>query len=106
MHYLADSGAYEDINLNIMATPEGWEVTGEHLHNQHLVQKLRSGVSIQPNQFVDPIVTGLNPMLVTIDITGTAPMPYHAAPATGDVEVGGNVIRYPLAEGFATRLLR
>jgi FlaG/FlaF family flagellin (archaellin) len=40
-------------------------------------------------------------MLVTIDITGTAPMPYHAAPATGDVEVGGNVIRYPLAEGFA-----
>ena len=28
-------------------------------------------------------------------------MPYHAQPATGDVEVGGNVIRYPLAEGFA-----
>ena len=33
MHYLADSGAFEDINLNIMATPEGWEVEGERLHN-------------------------------------------------------------------------
>ena len=26
MHYLDDSGAYEEIDLNIMATPEGWEV--------------------------------------------------------------------------------
>ena len=100
MHYLADSGAYEDINLNIMATPEGWEVT-ENIFTTSFGAEVASGVSIQPNQFVDPIVTGLNPMLVTIDITGTAPMPYHAAPATGDVEVGGNVIRYPLAEGFA-----
>ena len=100
MHYLADSGAYEDINLNIMATPEGWEVK-ENIFTTTFGAEVASGVSVQPNQFVDPIVTGLNPMLVTIDITGTAPMPYHAAPATGDVEVGGNVIRYPLAEGFA-----
>ena len=100
MHYLADSGAFEDINLNIMATPEGWEVK-ENIFTTTFGAEVASGVSVQPNQFVDPIVTGLNPMLVTIDITGTAPMPYHAAPATGDVEVGGNVIRYPLAEGFA-----
>ena len=100
MHYLADSGAFEDINLNIMATPEGWEVK-ENIFTTTFGAEVASGVSIQPNQYVDPIVTGLNPMLVTIDITGTAPMPYHAAPATGDVEVGGNVIRYPLAEGFA-----
>ena len=100
MHYLADSGAFEDINLNIMATQEGWEVK-ENIFTTTFGAEVASGVSIQPNQFVDPIVTGLNPMLVTIDITGTAPMPYHAAPATGDVEIGGNVIRYPLAEGFA-----
>ena len=100
MHYLADSGAFEDINLNIMATPEGWEVK-ENIFTTTFGAEVASGVSIQPNQYVDPIITGLNPMLVTIDITGTAPMPYHAAPATGDVEVGGNVIRYPLAEGFA-----
>ena len=100
MHYLADSGAFEDINLNIMATPEGWEVK-ENIFTTTFGAEVASGVSIQPNQFVDPIVTGLNPMLVTIDITGTAPMPYQVAPATGDVEVGGNVIRYPLAEGFA-----
>ena len=100
VHYLADSGAFEDINLNIMATPEGWEVK-ENIFTTTFAAEVANGVSIEPNQFVDPIVTGLNPMLVTIDITGTAPMPYHAAPATGDVEVGGNVIRYPLAEGFA-----
>ena len=100
MHYLADSGAFEDINLNIMATPEGWEVN-ENVFTTTFGAEVANGVSIQPNQYVDPIVTGLNPMLVTIDITGTAPMPYNAAPATGDVEVGGNVIRYPLAEGFA-----
>ena len=26
MHYLHDSGAYEEIDLNIKATPTGWEV--------------------------------------------------------------------------------
>ena len=77
MHYLADSGAFEDINLNIMATQEGWEVK-ENIFTTTFGAEVASGVSIQPNQFVDPIVTGLNPMLVTIDITGTAPMPYHA----------------------------
>ena len=100
VHYLADSGAFEDINLNIMATPEGWEVK-ENVFTTTFGAEVANGVSIQANQFVDPIVTGLNPMLVTLDITGTAPMPYNAAPATGEVEVGGNVIRYPLAEGFA-----
>jgi hypothetical protein len=100
VHYLADSGAFEDINLNIMATPNGWEVK-ENTFTTIFGAELSEGVSIQPNQFVDPIITGLNPMLMTIDITGTAPMPYQAAPAMGDVEVGGNVIRYPLAEVFA-----
>ena len=100
VHYLADSGAFEDINLNIMATPNGWEVK-ENTFTTTFGAELSEGVSVQPNQFVDPIITGLNPILMTIDITGTAPMPYQAAPAMGDVEVGGNVIRYPLAEGFA-----
>jgi len=100
VHYLADSGAYEDINLNIMATPDGWEVK-ENTFTTTFGAELSQGVSVQPSQFVDPIITGLNPMLMTIDVTGTAPMPYEAAPATGEVEVGGNVIRYPLAEGFA-----
>jgi hypothetical protein len=39
-------------------------------------------------------------MLVIFDATGTAPEPFIAAPSPNGVEVGGNVIRYPLAEGF------
>jgi hypothetical protein len=39
-------------------------------------------------------------MLMTIDITGTAPMPYQAVFVMGDVEVGGNVICYFFVEGF------
>ena len=100
MHYLADSGAFEEINLNIMATPEGWEVE-ENVFKTTFGAEVAHGVSVQVHQNVDPIITGLNPMLITIDITGTEPMPYHAEPAHGEVEVGGNVIRYPLAEGFA-----
>ncbi|MAK77769.1 MAG: hypothetical protein CL992_00600, partial [Euryarchaeota archaeon] len=37
---------------------------------------------------------------MTLDETGTAPMPYRTAPSHEAVSVGGNVIRYPVAEGF------
>ena len=64
-----------NINLNIMATPDGWEVK-ENTFTTTFGAELSQGVSVQPSQFVDPIITGLNPMLMTIDVTGTAPMPY------------------------------
>ena len=100
MHYLHDSGAYEEIDLNIKATPTGWEVN-ENLFVTSFGAEVARGLEIQTNQFVDPIITGLNPMLITIDSTGTSPMVFDAPPAIGNVEVGGNVIRYPLAEGYA-----
>ena len=100
IHYLDSSGAYEEIDLNIKATPTGWEVN-ENLFVTSFGAEVAHGLGIQANQFVDPIVTGLNPMLITIDSTGTTPMIFDAPPAIGNVEVGGNMIRYPLAEGFA-----
>ena len=31
VHYIADSGEWTDINTNVIATPNGWEVTGKHI---------------------------------------------------------------------------
>ena len=49
---------------------------------------------------VDPIVTGINPTVVTLDRSGTMMMPHQTAPSLSETTVGGNVLRYPLAEGF------
>ena len=49
---------------------------------------------------MDPIVTGLNPMVVTLDETGTMPVPYISGPSLESISVGGNLLRYPLADGL------
>jgi hypothetical protein len=99
VHYMDDSGAWDDINLNVVATTNGWEVT-ENTYTTHFAPEMAYGVAVQPNQFVDPIITGIAPMVVTLDETGTAPQPYQVAPSQEGVSVGGNVLRYPVAEGF------
>ena len=99
VHFMADSGAWQDIDLNVVATSNGWEVT-ENSFGTHFAPEMAYGVAVQPNQFVDPIITGIAPMIVTLDETGTAPQPYHVAPSEEGVTVGGNVLRYPIAEGF------
>ncbi len=100
VHFLEENGAWEDINLNVVATANGWEVT-ENTFETHFAAEMSYGVAVQPNQFVDPIITGINPMLVIIDETGTSPEPFQAAPSNDGVTVGGNMIRYPVAEGFS-----
>ena len=99
LHYMSGDGTWEDINLNIQAYPEGWGVT-ENTFSTYFAPEVANGISVQANEFVDPIISGLNPMLVILDETGSAPEPFIAPPASNGVEVGGNVIRYPLAEGF------
>ena len=99
VHFMDDSGAWEDIDLNVVATSNGWEVT-DNTYSTHFAPEMAYGVAVQPNQFVDPIITGIAPMIVTLDETGTAPQPYHVAPSEEGVTVGGNVLRYPIAEGF------
>ncbi len=99
IHYVSDAGTWEDIDLNIQAYPEGWGVS-ENLFTTTFAPEVAGGISVQVNEFVDPVISGLNPMLITLDETGSAPEPYIAPPASNGIEVGGNVIRYPLAEGF------
>jgi len=99
VHFMDDSGAWEDINLNVVATTNGWEVT-ENTYSTHFAPEMAYGVAVQPNQFADPIITGIAPMVVTLDESGTAPQPYQVAPSQEGVTVGGNVLRYPIAEGF------
>ena len=72
----------------------------ENTFSTHFAPEVANGVAVQANEFVDPVITGINPMLVTLDETGTAPEPFIAPPSPNGVDVGGNVIRYPLAEGF------
>tara|TARA_B110000444_G_scaffold261492_1_gene314159 strand:- start:19257 stop:32756 length:13500 start_codon:yes stop_codon:yes gene_type:complete len=100
IHFLGDDGAWTDIDLDIQATAYGWEVMDNTFTTQFAAE-MANGVAVQVNQFVDPIIVGINPTLMTIDETGTAPQPYMAAPSTKEVTVGGNMIRYPVAEGFA-----
>ena len=99
VHYMSADGTWEDIDLNIQAYPEGWGVT-ENTFMTYFAPEVANGISVQANEFVQPVISGLNPMLVTLDATGSAPEPFFTAPSPNGVEVGGNVIRYPLAEGY------
>ncbi|MGY8699149.1 MAG: hypothetical protein ACKVHC_05550, partial [Candidatus Poseidoniales archaeon] len=100
IHFMGDDGAWTDLDLNIKATASGWEVMDNSFTTQ-FGSEMAYGVAVQVNQFVDPIIIGINPTLMTIDETGTAPQPFDVAPSNDEVTVGGNMIRYPVAEGFA-----
>ncbi|MDP6870369.1 MAG: type IV pilin [Candidatus Poseidoniaceae archaeon] len=99
LHYISEDGSWDNIDLNIKATIDGWEVT-ENLYQVSFAAEAANGVTVMVHPNVDPIVTGLNPMVMTLDESGTAPMPYNAGPAADEISVGGNVIRYPVADGF------
>ena len=99
LHYMSDIGSWEQIDLNIMATANGWEVK-DSLYEVDFSPEVQNGVSVMVHPNVDPIVTGLNPMVVTIDESGFMPLPHMVSPAQDAVSVGGNVLRYPIAEGF------
>ena len=100
IHYEDAAGTWQEIDLNLQATATGWEVA-ENTFVTNFAAEVANGIMVQPNQWVDPIVSGLNPTLVTLDEAGVSPMPFEAPTATSAVSVGGNTIRYPLAEGFS-----
>ena len=94
---MSGQGSWENIDLNIKATVDGWEVT-ENLYEVTFPSEVGDGVAVMVNPYVDPIVTGIAPVVMTLDMTGTAPMPYMVPPSDEGISVGGNVIRYPIAE--------
>ena len=99
INYLQDDGVWDEIDLNIVATANGWEVA-KNTFTAEFSAEVAGGVRVQTSQFVDPIYTGINPTVVTIDESGEAPMPLMIAPSNDGPTVGGNVIRYPIAEGY------
>ena len=99
LHYMTNDGAWANIDLNIEATPNGYQVV-ENTFASYFAPEVSGGIIVQPNQWVDPMVSGINPTIVTLDEAAVAPRPYDAGPSSKGVEIGGNVIRYPIAEGF------
>ncbi len=99
IHYVADGTTWEEINTNVVATPYGWEVS-DNLFKTSFAGEVGGGVAIQASPSVDPIIVGIQPMLVTLDITGTSPEPVHVGPTEAAISTGGNTIRYPLAQGY------
>ena len=99
VHYMSSTGSWEEIDLNIKATLDGWEVT-DSIYEVSFASEVANGVSVMVHPNVDPIVTGLNPVVTTIDESGTMAQPYMTTPSQNGVSVGGNVIRYPVADGF------
>jgi len=99
VHYMDSYGVWHDIDTNVKATASGYEVS-ENTFFTAFAPEAGGGVIVQPNEFVDPIVTGIAPMLITLDEAGIAPTPYDAGEATGGVTVSGNSIRYSIGQGF------
>jgi hypothetical protein len=99
INYLLEDGVWDEIDLNVVATANGWEVT-KNTFTAEFAAEVAGGVRVQTSQFVDPIITGINPTVVTIDESGEAPMPLMVEPSNEGPTVGGNIIRYPVAQGF------
>jgi plastocyanin len=101
IHYLDDDGAWDEIDLNIESGPNGWSVT-ENLFSTEFALDVNRGVSVVVDDNIDPILTGLNPTVVTISSRGgEAPMLYPLDKSGDSTQVGANVIRYPLGEGVS-----
>jgi len=96
VHYL-DNGVWEEIDLNIESTESGWEVT-ENTYQAIFSDELVKGVEM----IVDgqTIRYGVSPMIVVLDEETLSPHPYMTKPASAQIDVGGNVIRYPVLTGI------
>ena len=99
IHYM-DEGVWEEIDLNLESTADGWEVT-ENTFSTWFAKDASNGARLVIDESVDPIVTGLNPTVVMLEKDGNQPMVYVDDSQGLMPEVGANVIRYPLAEGIS-----
>jgi len=99
LHYMSSIGSWEEIDLNIKATANGWEVK-DNIYQVTFAPEAANGVAVMVHPNVDPIISGINPMVMTFDESGTMPIPYMVESSQDGTSVGGNVLRYSLAEGF------
>ena len=64
VHYMNDEGSWADVDLNVVATANGWKVT-ENMFTTQFAPEAGNGVAVQVNPTVDPIIMGLNPVSYT-----------------------------------------
>jgi len=96
VHYL-DNGVWEEINLNLESTESGWSVT-ENTYQAIFGDHVSKGVEMVVDG--QTIRYGVSPMVVVLDEETLSPHPYVTKPASAQVDVGGNVIRYPVLTGI------
>ncbi|MBL94984.1 MAG: hypothetical protein CMF70_06735 [Magnetovibrio sp.] len=102
MHYRHDDGTWKDIDVNVVATDDGWAVT-ESSTPVAFARDVHQGVAMTlPDQERRTVTVGINPAVVVLDDRGM-PMAMdhdqrHYDAATPSV--GGNAVRYYLRDGF------
>ena len=97
LHYMVD-GAWEDIDLNLVSNENGWGVT-ENTYEAYFPTDGLSGVQMVVDG--ETIRYGIMPMVVVLDGNTLSEEPYMGHPSGDPIDVGANVIRYPLQTGLS-----
>ena len=97
VHYMK-GGAWEEIDLNLDSDENGWSVT-ENTFQTFFSDDARQGVQMVIDG--QTIRYGVMPQVVVLDGNTLSPEPYMAKPASEPIDVGGNVIRYPMMTGLS-----
>ncbi|HIO86098.1 MAG TPA: hypothetical protein EYN42_02170, partial [Candidatus Poseidoniales archaeon] len=97
VHYL-DNGAWEEIDLTIESNEGGWSVT-QNTYETYFGNDARQGVQMVVNG--QTIRYGIMPQVVVLDGNTLSPEPYMAKPSSEPIDIGGNVIRYPMMTGIS-----
>ena len=97
VHYMKD-GAWEEIDLTIQSNEEGWGVTA-NTYETYFSNDARQGVQMVVDG--QTIRYGIMPQVVVLDANTLSPEPYMAKPSSEPIDVGANVIRYPMMTGLS-----
>jgi len=97
VHYM-DEGSWEEIDLTIESNEGGWSVT-QNTYETYFGNDARAGVQMVVDG--QTIRYGIMPQVVVLDGNTLSPEPYMAKPSSEPIDVGANVIRYPMLTGIS-----
>ena len=84
VHYM-ENGVWEEINLNLEATPNGWAVT-ENSFDVYFDEDVGRGVQVVAGDNYDPVTIGMSPMVVMLDAETLSPHPYASISTTASLQ--------------------
>jgi hypothetical protein len=88
-------GAWEEIDLNLESNEVGWGVT-KNTYESYFSSDLLRGVQMVVDG--ETIHYGIMPMVVYLDGNTLSEEPFMGHPPSDPIDIGANVIRYPLQE--------